>query len=192
MRVVAGDLRGRRLRAPRSEARPTQDRVREALFNILGARMLHARFLDLFAGSGAVGIEAISRGAARVSWVESDRQALAVLRQNVRTLGIEARGQVVPADVGGCLKNPEKTLAAAEFDIIFADPPYTQPEWESRLSVGLLAARLLTPDGVWIMESKQKTPEAIDPAWRCIDERRYGQTRLRFYALECRVPENSL
>ncbi len=172
---------GRRLRAPRTEARPTQDRVREALFNILGARVVDARFLDLFAGSGAVGIEAWSRGAADVIWVESDKRALACLRANVHALCGASTSDIVPADVRRFMKNSENKLAAGAFDIIFADPPYGQPEWEGRLAAALLGAGLLAPDGVWVMESMERGASDTPPGWRLTDERRYGQARLRFY-----------
>lgn len=184
MRVIGGSLGGRRLRAPRTEARPTQDRVREALFNILGARVVDARFLDLFAGSGAVGIEAMSRGAAAVIWVESDKRALACLRANVRELCGAAASAVVPADVRRFMKRSENNLAAGEFDIIFSDPPYGQPEWEGRLAAALLDAGLLAPDGVWVMESMERGTNGALPGWRLTDERRYGQARLRFYYKE--------
>ena len=119
MRVIAGRLGGRRLSAPRGLAtRPTSDRVREALFSALGD-VGAARVLDLYAGTGALGIEALSRGAAQATFVESARAALAALRENLAALGIEASARVVAQPVG-------RAVAALEgpFDLVFADPPY--------------------------------------------------------------------
>ncbi len=180
MRITGGTAGGRRLLAPRTEARPTQDRVREALFNIVGARIVGARFLDLFAGSGAVGIEAWSRGAKSVAWVESDRRALACLRENARALGVSAPA-IVPVSVDRFLKKPQNFLAVSEFDIIFADPPYGKTEWRERLADGVRLGGALAPGGMWIMEAARASHETSLRGWRLDDARQYGATRLLFY-----------
>ncbi len=142
MRVIAGDAKGRRLVAPQLAAvRPTSDRVREAIFDILEARDLvtDARFVDLFAGSGALGIEALSRGARSVTFVERDRRALVAIDANLAATGYSApQARVVRSDV--------ETWVAShgndEIDVVVADPPYDFTEWRSLLG-GLSAATLL-------------------------------------------------
>jgi 16S rRNA (guanine966-N2)-methyltransferase len=124
MRVIAGEYRSRRIKSvPGLEVRPTPDRLREALFNVLAPRIVGAVFLDCYAGSGSVGIEALSRGARRVIFVEKNGQALEVLRENLKSLGIEERADVVRA------------LAKAQAaDIAFIDPPYhLEGEYRSAL-----------------------------------------------------------
>jgi 16S rRNA (guanine966-N2)-methyltransferase len=121
MRVIAGALGGRRFEAPRdARVRPTADRVREAWFNILGDRVLHATALDLFAGSGALGIEALSRGAARTVFVENARSSLAVLRANIEELDLTGRSEVVRTDAARYAAG----LDVGSFDVAFADPPF--------------------------------------------------------------------
>ena len=118
MRVIGGEFRSRALRSvPGLDTRPTPDRLRETLFNVLAPHIDGARFLDLYAGTGAVGIEALSRGAARAIFVEKNRTALQVIRENVRSLGIETRADVRQG-------NPASVLGLFDADIIFLDPPY--------------------------------------------------------------------
>ncbi|HWG20528.1 MAG TPA: 16S rRNA (guanine(966)-N(2))-methyltransferase RsmD [Terracidiphilus sp.] len=134
MRVIAGSLRSRSLQAPRGLAtRPTSDRLRETLFNVLAARIQGAHFLDLYAGSGAVGIEALSRGAARVVFVERADAAVRVLRANLKSLGVEDGFRIAPAGVASYLRNVE----GADFDLVILDPPY-DAEDEYASSLGLL------------------------------------------------------
>ncbi len=200
MRVTGGELRGRLIRVPRGDrVRPTQDRVRAALFSILGAEAAAGGFLDLYAGSGAVGLEAWSRGARPVWWVERDRTTLEVLRQNVGTL-CGGGGQVVAGDVARFVR---KNLTDNKFSIIFADPPYRlsggrRPVAEARrerrvtaavddaLAPGALLAAVaagnwLAADGLLILE--QGVDEALEDSdgWRLVDERVYGVARLRMF-----------
>ena len=129
MRVVAGTARGRRLVAPRGlDVRPTTDRVREALGNRLSSMgvLRDARVVDLFAGTGALGIEALSRGAEHATFVEDAPAALAALEQNLEALGMVEQATVVRADAG-------RYTAANEFDVAFIDPPYSWDEWPSLL-----------------------------------------------------------
>jgi len=122
MRVIAGRLRGRRIDAPAGRlVRPTYDRVRESVFGSLGDRGDGARVLDLFAGSGALGIECLSRGAASVTFVERDREALAALRRNLEALGIAGLAVVAPCDA---LRFLGRGAGRARFDLVFVDPPY--------------------------------------------------------------------
>lgn len=124
MRIVGGQYRGRILKGPKqndlSTTRPTSDRVRESLFNILAPHIRGARFLDLFAGTGAVGIEAISRGASQLTLVERDRYMSQIIKDNLTSLDIKA--ELLPIDVFRALN--QLTLKGCKFDIIFADPPY--------------------------------------------------------------------
>jgi 16S rRNA (guanine966-N2)-methyltransferase len=171
MRVVAGRFGGRRLQAPRGrDTRPTADRVREALFSMLGD-VTGARVLDLYAGSGALGIEAISRGAASAVFVERDPQAVAVIERNLAALGVEA--DVVRQDV-------LRFLARADgpFELVFCDPPYDSA---SRLA-GPLAERLpaLTPDHARIVtESDKRHP--LELPFPLLTERSYGDTRIAIH-----------
>jgi 16S rRNA (guanine966-N2)-methyltransferase len=129
VRVVAGELRGRRIEAPPgNDTRPTTDKVREAVFNALGSLDLvrDARVADLFAGSGALGIEALSRGAAHCTFVERDRSALRVLRDNLDHLGVADRARVVAGDA--------IATAGGDFDLVLADPPYQFDGWSDLLS----------------------------------------------------------
>jgi 16S rRNA (guanine966-N2)-methyltransferase len=177
MRVIAGTLGGRRLKAPRGRAtRPTSDRVREALFSILG-EIADARVLDLFAGSGALGIEALSRGAAGAVFVERDGSAAAVLRENLRALGIgPERAELRRAEVLGAL---EKASARGEkYDLIFIDPPYREAPG---LSAGLAARlpELLAPGARIVAESDRRSKLALGlPAET---ERRYGDTSITIH-----------
>jgi 16S rRNA (guanine(966)-N(2))-methyltransferase RsmD len=121
MRVIGGEFRSRRLKSlPGLELRPTPDRLRETLFDVLGGRIAGAVFLDAYAGSGAVGIEALSRGAARAIFLEKRRRAVALIRENLASLGLEARAEVVHGEA-------RKRLAAHTADMVFLDPPYQEP-----------------------------------------------------------------
>ena len=178
MRVTGGCLRGRLIRVPGGGGvRPTQDRVRAALFSILGGRVAEGRFLDLFAGSGAVGIEAWSRGARRVCWMESDRRVVPVLRENVENLC--GGGSVIPLDA---VRNLKKGLAGEQFDIIFADPPYGKKggqDWLPPLLDALADGTILAPGGLFIIEQRVGAPLCAHEGWRLVGERVYGDTLLR-------------
>src|SRR5215217_7614264 len=121
MRIIAGDLKGRRLDAPDWPGlRPTSDRLRETVFNVLATSIRGARFLDGYAGTGAVGIEALSRGAAHVTFVEQDRRAVALIRSNLARCGVTDRHVIMPVDFARAFARGD----GPSFDIIFLDPPY--------------------------------------------------------------------
>jgi 16S rRNA (guanine(966)-N(2))-methyltransferase RsmD len=175
MRVIAGRYGGRRLQAPRgADTRPTADRVREALFAVLGERVQGARVLDLFAGSGALGIEALSRGAAEATFVESSPAALKALRANLDALGASAAIQ--RGDVRRFLGAASR--AGRQYDLVFLDPPY-------RLAAALgpeLAETLpavLAPGATTVSESDRRAPLEIGLPLH--DERRYGDTLIRIH-----------
>lgn len=172
-------LGGRQIRVPRTGVRPTQDRVRAALFSILASRIPGSRFLDLFAGSGSVGVEAWSRGAEFVCWVESDRRVRKILEANVNEL-CDSRATVMGVDAIQFLK---KRLVDPGFDIIFCDPPYDKIAHRGIQDVLLDAARggVLRPGGLLIIEQDAGEHLAPYDGWRLADDRVYGQTRLRFF-----------
>jgi 16S rRNA (guanine966-N2)-methyltransferase len=170
VRVVAGEFRGRRLRMPKRGTRPTADRVREALFSMLGD--LHgARVLDLYAGSGALGIEALSRGARSAVFVERDPRAAAVIERNLTELGLAQ--SVIGDDAMRFLDRGEGT-----FDLVFCDPPYDSgPRVAGPLSERLPA--VLSPDARIVTESDKRRP--LELPFPLIRERTYGDTRIAIY-----------
>lgn len=175
MRVVAGELRGRGLHsAPGRETRPTSDRARAGLFDWLGGRVPEARVLDLFAGTGALGIEALSRGAREAVFVERARAALRVLRRNLAELALEERARVVEADLTRGLAPLARALGA--FALVLADPPY-EGAWAERILCDPALAELVEPDGVLVIErSARARPESPPPSLRLRDTKRYGET----------------
>lgn len=159
MRVIAGTLRRRMLEAPAGLAtRPTSDRLRETLFNVLAPRMEGARFLDLYAGSGAVGIEAVSRGARQAVLVERAAPALKVLRGNLEKLGLRGEVRVEAVGVAAFLRRGRPQISALQFDVVFLDPPYEAAD-EYALALGLLggeAGGLLAEEAIVIAEHRRK------------------------------------
>jgi len=123
MRIITGESKGRKIKVPKG-IRPTQDRVRESIFNILGDRIVNKTILDLFAGSGSFGLEAISRGARKATFVEINSKVVKVLRENINTLGCKGRIKIIQADAIKTIKNPEADVDHP--DVIFADPPYNK------------------------------------------------------------------
>jgi 16S rRNA (guanine966-N2)-methyltransferase len=175
VRVVAGALRGRRLRAPQGRrTRPTADRVREAVFSMLGS-VEGMRVLDLFAGSGALGIEALSRGAGAALFVDRDPRAVAAIHRNLEALGVE--GTVRRADALAFLAS-RGVRRAAPFDLVFVDPPYSSAgRVAGPLSEQLPA--LLSKDALVVTESDKRTP--LDLALPLDRERAYGDTRIALH-----------
>jgi 16S rRNA (guanine(966)-N(2))-methyltransferase RsmD len=157
MRIIAGKYRGRKLRSPPSlGTRPTSDRLRETLFNILAPRIAGARFLDLCAGSGAVGIEALSRGAAHATFVDRSRKMYALIKDNLQALKIDDREfEVVTSEAVKFLRRFEQK-GSQPFDVIFFDPPYAA-DYETVLNcIGENAATLLGEDGLMVVEHRKK------------------------------------
>ena len=176
MRIIAGRHRGRRLHAPAGrDTRPTSDRVREALFSILGARVEGARVLDLFAGSGALGLEALSRGAAAADLVDDDARAVAAARRNAD--GVEG-AHIHRADARAFLRSAR--AAERQYDLVFLDPPYRQAQALGRELAGPLAV-VLAPGATVVSESDRREPLDL-PALTVNDERRYGDTLIRLHA----------
>ncbi len=180
LRISGGTLRGRVVAVPPG-ARPTEGRVREALFSIWGERVLDAGFLDLFAGSGAVGIEAASRGAWRVVCVEEDARAVRTLRENVAALGLAVEQGRIAVRRLPLPRGLSQLVEAGEpaFDLVFADPPYAFTAYERLLEA---LAPLLAADGEVAIEhsARASLPELVGALTRTA-ERRYGETALSFY-----------
>src|SRR6516162_2006703 len=156
MRVIAGSFRSRTLQAPAGLAtRPTSDRLRETLFNVLAPRIQGADFLDLYAGSGAVGIEALSRGAASVVFVERAPAAIRVLRANLDRLGLSEGYRIVTGSVGAYLHN---TQGSTQFDVVFLDPPYdAMSEYAATFALlGGSLAGVLADEALVIAEHRRK------------------------------------
>ncbi len=183
MRVIGGLARGRRLHAPRGrQTRPTSDYLREVLFDLLGQQVAGRSFLDLYAGTGAVGIEALSRGASGAVFVEHDRSALAWLRRNLEASGLMERAEVVPAEVLRYLRRGASTLH--RFDMIFLDPPYSAADAATALL--LIASKgLLAPAGIVIVERSSQSASIPAPGGIAqVQTVRHGDSILELYRWE--------
>jgi 16S rRNA (guanine966-N2)-methyltransferase len=179
VRIVAGVAGGRRLAVPPRGTRPTSDRVREAIFSAVQARrdLEGTRVLDLYAGSGALGLEALSRGAAHVRFVESDRRAVAVLRRNIEALGLRG-AEVTTADVPAALRGDP----GQPYDVVLADPPYALDDGALGGVLGaLVGGRWLAPGALVVVE---RAGRALAPAWPegvvALTDRRYGDTSVHY------------
>jgi 16S rRNA (guanine(966)-N(2))-methyltransferase RsmD len=181
VRVVGGSARGLRLQGPPTEGtRPISDRAKEALFNILGPGIRGTRFLDLFAGTGAVGIEALSRGAAEAVLVERDRAVVDVIRANLTKTRLTDGAQAVQADVFAWLeRSPDP------FDLVFSGPPQWQELWGRSLAAIDERPGLLAPDATVIVQLDPREEADEPPLTRLQldDSRRYGNVALRFYSV---------
>ncbi len=180
MRIIAGKAGRLAIKVPSAVARPTTDFVRQAIFSILGERVAEARVLDLFAGSGALGLEALSRGATSCVFVDEHRQAAKVIAENLGRARLEG-GRVVRAEAGSFLKRD-----AGRYDLVFADPPYCKYPGDRDHVGALLAGGLLAPrlaPGGWLVaevSSDQASPTAAD--WELLDRREYGGSAILLYA----------
>ncbi len=180
MRIIAGQARGLRLQVPKGDVRPTTDRVRESLFSILGSRVDGASVLDLFAGSGSLGLEALSRGAASVTFVDTHRPTCHVIEANLASTRL-GPAQVKCRDVTAFLR----TAGDVRFDLIFIDPPYPQRPGDPDLGLDLLhhprLAEILASTGCVVWETPTGRSWLDDiPPWDLIDQRAYGKTTLCF------------
>lgn len=178
MRVIAGEAKGIQLQAvPGSGTRPISDRVKEALFNILGGEVVDARVLDLFAGTGSVGIEALSRGATEAVFVEKRPKATAIIRANLQRTGLQGRGRIIKTDVFKYLAGEPEP-----FDLVYVAPPQYQGLWSKTLLAldarsGWLAAGGLVIVQIFPKEHKSLHLSTLHP----VDQRKYGSTLLSFY-----------
>ena len=179
LRVIAGTAKGRKLKMPPGEGtRPVMDRVKEAVFNILGDDIEEATFLDLFAGSGSVGIEALSRGAARAVFVESNAQAVRTIQANVLATGLVAQARVVRSDVFIYLHNDPRE----GFDCIYIAPPQYHGLWAETLQALDARPNWVNADGVAIVQiDPHEFTDLTLKNFSLIDQRKYGSTQLCFY-----------
>ena len=185
MRVITGSARGRRLRELEGqETRPTTDRVKESMFNILQFDVEDSRVLDLFAGTGQLGIEALSRGAASAVFVEQRRDAVALIRENLKLTGLSERARVVNGEALAYLAS-----AGEKFDLIFLDPPYAAKLWKPGLEA-VSRFDILSDHGIMICESPQdeELPDAVG-ACRLHRAYRYGRIKLTTYHREEELSE---
>ncbi|MEN9975785.1 MAG: rRNA ((966)-N(2))-methyltransferase RsmD [Verrucomicrobiota bacterium] len=181
MRIIAGSAGRVAIKVPTSVARPTTDFVRQAVFSILSTKVVDARVLDLFAGSGAIGLEALSRGATTCLFIDDHRQACAVITANLTKARLTG-GRALKSDAAAFLKRD-----AASYDLIFADPPYWKHHGDTDhigtlLHSGLLEPRL-APDAWFLAEVSAHQPSPVAPAFSLLDRREYGGSAVLFYAL---------
>ena len=179
MRVIAGTAGGIRLNAPKTAVRPTMDRVKAAIFSSLGEEIIGARVLDLFAGTGALGIEALSRGAASALFVEDNAQAITAIEQNLKRTKLE--GEIRRQDVFTFLRSNQPSKP---FQIIFADPPYEKTKSGERYTGLLLEnqplTEMLTASGIFVLEKRPTEQMPRTPLWNVIRARAYGATEVLF------------
>jgi 16S rRNA (guanine966-N2)-methyltransferase len=179
MRVIAGSAGGIHLTVPQHGVRPTMDRVKAAIFSSLADQVIGAPILDLFAGSGGLGIEALSRGAASVLFVEEDRQSIAAIEKNLAKTNLS--GRVRQEEVFEFLR---RSSLAEKFRIVFADPPYEKMKSGERFTEKLLAnaalAQLLEPDGVFVLEKRSAERIPDTELWNVIRAKTYGATEVLF------------
>ncbi|MCX5890704.1 MAG: 16S rRNA (guanine(966)-N(2))-methyltransferase RsmD [Deltaproteobacteria bacterium] len=188
MRIIAGELRGRVLAPVQGRTRPTAAKVREAIFNILGPVVPEAQVLDLFAGTGALGIEALSRGAAQAVFVEDHPGALKALRRNLETLGLQDRSRVLPLPVAAALR--QLAAQGERFGLVFLDPPYGGEA--AAATLGALAGSSLLLTEVWVVaehsrrekHSKRETIDAPESGGTgLVSAKRYGDTCISIFTL---------
>jgi 16S rRNA (guanine966-N2)-methyltransferase len=187
MRITGGKYGSRPLKAPKgSLTRPTSDRVREALFSILGPQAAAAKVLDLYAGTGALGLEALSRGAGSVVFVERSKEALVALNANVDALGVRSRVRILPHTIERGLRG----LAGHErFSLVFADPPYADvPSGAAVATFETLLVPVLSADGLLVLEHASRDPSPAIEGLIRHDSRTYGDTTLAFFVVD---PANS-
>ena len=190
MRVIAGTAGGLPLIVPKTGVRPTMDRVKAAIFSSLGDAIINANILDLFAGSGALGIEALSRGAASAIFVDEDRQSVAAIEKNLTKAKL--KGGIRQENVFDFLK---RSNANQSYRIIFADPPYEKTKEGERFTEKLLAsetlAQLLESDGTFVLEKKPGEALPEMPLWRLIRQKAYGATEVLFLSAKRSVVQGS-
>ena len=183
MRIGAGSAKGRELKGPKdaSRIRPTADRVRQTIFNVLGQWFEGQQILDLYAGTGAFGLEAISRGAVRATLVDRDKEALELCRLNAQSVGFAPQVEILGLPVEKAVAQLGR--AQARFDVVFADPPYAAKGVETLLEqVG--PQGLLQPEGILVIEHDKREPAPEQHAgFTRVDERRFGDTLVTFYRL---------
>ena len=178
MRIIAGSAKRREIKVPNAVVRPTTDRTREALFSIIQSYVVGAKVLDLFAGAGSLGLEALSRGAKNCEFVDMNRTCTAVIEKNLATLNLKG-GSVINADVLSFLKR-----ARGNYDLIFADPPYYKVpgdrDFASELLVEGNCLNILDNNGLLVLEIDARHKPIVPATWEVVDQRRYGGCAIFF------------
>ncbi|WP_257446507.1 16S rRNA (guanine(966)-N(2))-methyltransferase RsmD [Archangium lipolyticum] len=184
MRIVAGTAKGRALAGPKTTSkhiRPTADRVRETIFNVLGQWLEQQKVLDLYAGTGALGLESVSRGAPKAVLVDSDREALSLCRTNTDTLGFTSRVEILAQPVERALETLGRR--GDRFELVFADPPYAARVVETVLE-GVVRAGVLAPGGTVVIEHDKREPAPESHAgFERVDQRRFGDTLVSLFRI---------
>jgi 16S rRNA (guanine(966)-N(2))-methyltransferase RsmD len=193
MRVIAGKFRSRILKSLKGTAlRPTSDRLRETLFNVLGPNVSGARFLDIFAGTGAVGIEAISRGAIEVVFIENHAPAAVLIRRNLESLEISSGTQILPLDALRALEKlaTRHNPTAAPFNLVYVDPPYAEQDQYVRV-LGFLGSAPFLSQGSLVIAEHRRTHELPQRFGRLVQTRilRQGDASLSFFEHQAAEPE---
>jgi 16S rRNA (guanine966-N2)-methyltransferase len=178
LRIIAGQRRGKRLAGPTDRLiRPTADRLRESIFDILGSRVVGAGILDLFAGTGAMGLEALSRGAARACFVDVSAAAAALISRNLEACGFVDRARVIRCEAA---KVFGRLAQDPPYDLVFLDPPYDCGLLAPALT-GVVRASVLAPHALMVIEhAPAEALPALAGSWQCVDRRRYGKTLVSF------------
>jgi RNA methyltransferase, rsmD family len=182
VRVISGSARGLKLNTPGDDrVRPTTDRVKESMFNIVQDWVYDSQVLDLFAGSGALGIEALSRGASQAVFCDNSLDSIKIIKSNIEKARVVDRSQIVSGDYKRCLRDMEAKNQS--FDMIFVDPPYYEGLFEEVLDT-IRSCKILKKDGIVIVEHDAKKPIGQVEGLEVYKEKKYGITMLTFYCLE--------
>lgn len=182
VRVISGSARGLKLNTPGDDrVRPTTDRVKESMFNIVQDWVYDSQVLDLFAGSGALGIEALSRGASQAVFCDNSLDSIKIIKSNIEKARLADRSQIVSGDFKRCLRDMEAKNQS--FDMIFVDPPYYEGLFEEVLDT-IRSCKILKKDGIVIVEHDAKKPIGQVEGLEVYKEKKYGITMLTFYCLE--------
>lgn len=190
MRIIAGSARGTPLLAPKGmDTRPTQDKVKESLFNMLQGQLEDGAALDLFAGSGALGLEAVSRGAGRAVLVDQSREAAQCIRRNIEKLRFQDRAELLACDWKQAVSKLSRE--GRRFDLVFLDPPYRMDDL-GPLCDELDGAGLLNPEAVVVWERRTGTENVLSPAFSLFKQRAYGDTEMLLYRYEGRAKEEGV
>lgn len=183
MRIIAGIAKSRIIQSPKGlKIRPTSDRMKESIFNIIADKIINADILDLFAGTGNIGLEAISRGAASAVFIDNNKNAIQIIRDNIRLLGFQDKTEILKTDSISGLRKLGKSNRY--FDIIFIDPPYLK-KYEIPVLLEIAGLNLLKSEGSIILQHHRKSDltKIIYP-YHCIRQKRYGDTMISFFKIQ--------
>lgn len=185
MRIIAGKAKGHPIKAPKGRhTRPTADRIKEAVFSVLAPHIPGSRILDAFAGSGALGLEALSRGASQAVFIEADSSASRILSENLRHLGFQDQGRVLKGDALKIIPRLKQRYQEEGFQLVFLDPPYNKGFLDKALKA-LVSGAILAPDAILVLETSSKVREPFETeGFAIIKESQYGDTAIIYLARE--------